>query len=84
MKKLLFLIFLAGCNFTPKEQCEFNNGRRVFMGMEQEVCATDVLDYVREQMRRAVLDCRASNRILKDFNYDFQSGSYDYICRKKK
>lgn len=46
--------------------------------------AVNSLDPARDKMQEAALDCKNRNKILKDFSYDFKTGSYDYVCEESK
>lgn len=36
------------------------------------------------RLQEATLDCKDQNKNLKDFRYDFKTGSYDYVCEERK
>lgn len=38
MKYLLIILFLSGCSFSKQEACEFDNGRRAFLGLPLNEC----------------------------------------------
>jgi hypothetical protein len=40
MRKILTVMLLAliGCHFTPKQACDFRNGQRAMLGVEQISC----------------------------------------------